>query len=201
MQHVWQRLCQTQRPRSSRYVAPTSSRRSPANLLAERIHSGVRPHVCDFENCGKQFIQRSALTVHQRVHTGEKPHQCERCGKVCFCLGTQHESKLTVKYSPSVTAALSRAIVVSTWEADLTSALMPIAKRRLLVAPLSPATRVFTRAPSRMLHGPRRRPSHEVPMLPPPPEQSLDPRATTPRTKAHPWLRLPLDRPALTWPT
>jgi len=49
---------------------------------AERIHSGIRPHVCDFPGCGKQFIQRSALTVHQRVHTGEKPHQCERCGKV-----------------------------------------------------------------------------------------------------------------------
>lgn len=49
---------------------------------AERIHTGVRPHVCDYPNCGKQFIQRSALTVHQRVHTGEKPHMCERCGKV-----------------------------------------------------------------------------------------------------------------------
>lgn len=48
----------------------------------ERIHSGIRPHVCDYPNCGKQFIQRSALTVHQRVHTGEKPHMCERCGKV-----------------------------------------------------------------------------------------------------------------------
>ncbi|KAF2204538.1 hypothetical protein GQ43DRAFT_364457 [Delitschia confertaspora ATCC 74209] len=47
----------------------------------ERIHSGVRPHVCEYPNCGKQFIQRSALTVHQRVHTGEKPHMCERCGK------------------------------------------------------------------------------------------------------------------------
>ncbi|KAF2674503.1 hypothetical protein BT63DRAFT_408687 [Microthyrium microscopicum] len=47
----------------------------------ERIHSGVRPHVCDWPGCGKQFIQRSALTVHTRVHTGEKPHMCERCGK------------------------------------------------------------------------------------------------------------------------
>ncbi|KAK4943808.1 hypothetical protein LTR10_016711 [Elasticomyces elasticus] len=47
----------------------------------ERIHSGIRPHACDFPGCGKQFIQRSALTVHARVHTGEKPHMCERCGK------------------------------------------------------------------------------------------------------------------------
>ncbi|KAJ5917022.1 hypothetical protein N7504_001037 [Penicillium tannophilum] len=47
----------------------------------ERIHTGVRPHACDWPGCGKQFIQRSALTVHSRVHTGEKPHMCERCGK------------------------------------------------------------------------------------------------------------------------
>ncbi|KAI9846242.1 MAG: hypothetical protein M1837_004231 [Sclerophora amabilis] len=47
----------------------------------ERIHTGVRPHVCEYPGCGKQFIQRSALTVHARVHTGEKPHMCERCGK------------------------------------------------------------------------------------------------------------------------
>lgn len=46
----------------------------------ERIHTGVKPHVCDV--CDKTFIQRSALTVHQRVHTGEKPHHCETCAKV-----------------------------------------------------------------------------------------------------------------------
>ena len=51
-------------------------------FLTERIHTGVRPHVCDYPGCNKQFIQRSALTVHARVHTGEKPHMCERCGKV-----------------------------------------------------------------------------------------------------------------------
>jgi uncharacterized C2H2 Zn-finger protein len=51
-------------------------------FCAERIHSGIRPHVCDYPGCNKQFIQRSALTVHARVHTGEKPHMCERCGKV-----------------------------------------------------------------------------------------------------------------------
>lgn len=47
----------------------------------ERIHSGHRPHVCDWTGCGKEFIQRSALTVHMRVHTGEKPHMCEHCTK------------------------------------------------------------------------------------------------------------------------
>ena len=59
---------------------------SITDIITERIHSGHRPHVCDFPNCGKQFIQRSALTVHQRVHTGEKPHMCECCGKVSFTM-------------------------------------------------------------------------------------------------------------------
>lgn len=60
--------------------------RSNADIFfsaTERIHTGIRPHACDWPGCGKQFIQRSALTVHSRVHTGEKPHMCERCGKVC----------------------------------------------------------------------------------------------------------------------
>lgn len=53
----------------------------PTLMRSERIHTGIRPHACDWPGCGKQFIQRSALTVHSRVHTGEKPHTCERCGK------------------------------------------------------------------------------------------------------------------------
>lgn len=67
-----------------------------ADSLVERIHSGVRPHVCDYPGCGKQFIQRSALTVHSRVHTGEKPHMCERCGKVrTACRSLSHFKTLT----------------------------------------------------------------------------------------------------------
>ena len=61
-----------------------------ANHIAlERIHSGVRPHVCQHAGCGKQFIQRSALTVHERVHTREKPHLCEKCGKVNLLISIQ----------------------------------------------------------------------------------------------------------------
>jgi hypothetical protein len=62
---------------------PNDRDNNETNMFSERIHSGIRPHVCDHPGCGKQFIQRSALTVHSRVHTGEKPHMCERCGKVC----------------------------------------------------------------------------------------------------------------------
>lgn len=54
------------------------------SMFIERIHTGVRPHVCDYPKCQKGFIQRSALTVHQRVHTGEKPHRCETCAKVSY---------------------------------------------------------------------------------------------------------------------
>ena len=81
---------------------------SADNRSVERIHSGVRPHVCEHPGCGKQFIQRSALTVHARVHTGEKPHMCERCGKVSRNNGKSRLLMLIVIQPFSDSSSLAR---------------------------------------------------------------------------------------------
>jgi len=105
-------------------------------LYVERIHSGIRPHVCDYPGCNKQFIQRSALTVHARVHTGEKPHMCERCGKVSVDrMEYTFDTKLTdvVYSSHSATLVLWQGIVESTLENDRTNVHMRIVRRPLRV--------------------------------------------------------------------
>ena len=38
-----------------------------------KVHSSVKPFVCDYEGCGKPFRLGKDLIRHKRVHTGEKP--------------------------------------------------------------------------------------------------------------------------------
>ena len=121
-----------------RKLGPQHRKQCTDTPPAERIHSGIRPHVCDYPNCGKQFIQRSALTVHQRVHTGEKPHMCERCGKVRSLYSPPlffSELALLTTPSPLVTPVRWPAIVAFILASARTSAHMPIARRLLPVAP------------------------------------------------------------------
>ncbi|XP_037126759.1 zinc finger protein ZIC 2b [Syngnathus acus] len=44
-----------------------------------RVHTGEKPFLCAFPNCGKMFARSENLKIHTRTHTGEKPFQCEFC--------------------------------------------------------------------------------------------------------------------------
>lgn len=46
----------------------------------ERIHSGIKPYICDFPSCSRAFTQSGQLKTHQRLHSGERPFRCSADG-------------------------------------------------------------------------------------------------------------------------
>ena len=46
-----------------------------------RTHTGEKPYVCSWENCGWKFSRSDELTRHFRKHTGNKPFKCHLCHK------------------------------------------------------------------------------------------------------------------------
>lgn len=51
--------------------------------MHKRQHSGERPFMCDWEDCGKMFTTGYGLKSHYRTHTNERPYKCnfDNCGK------------------------------------------------------------------------------------------------------------------------
>jgi hypothetical protein len=47
--------------------------------MHRRIHTGYKPHKCDYPDCNYQCRTSERLNIHKRIHTGERPYRCENC--------------------------------------------------------------------------------------------------------------------------
>lgn len=58
-----------------------------------RIHTGVKPYKCKFDNCRKLFTSLTNYQNHQRIHSGEKPYKCDICMKTFTEYSTLYKHK------------------------------------------------------------------------------------------------------------
>ena len=42
-----------------------------------RVHTGEKPHICEYPGCARTFGDSSSLARHRRTHTGKRPYKCE----------------------------------------------------------------------------------------------------------------------------
>lgn len=46
-----------------------------------RIHLGIKPHKCKFENCDRTFTEYASLSAHMTAHSEERNFECPLCKK------------------------------------------------------------------------------------------------------------------------
>jgi len=65
-------------------VCPTCGKKCKNKYYLKRHlmhHTGERPYKCDWEGCGKGFLDSQTLQSHRKIHLDIKEFQCSLCPK------------------------------------------------------------------------------------------------------------------------
>ena len=77
-------LCATVKPAFviARSLIPVPLVTPPVSLPQAHTmsHTGQRPYVCEWEDCGRGFTSFYSLSAHCRTHTGQRPYACSAVG-------------------------------------------------------------------------------------------------------------------------
>jgi hypothetical protein len=70
-----------------------------------RTHSGEKPFICDWAECGWRFARSDELTRHYRRHTGYRPFKCAHCTTDTRFARSDHLRSHVKNRHPSVSAS------------------------------------------------------------------------------------------------